>query len=217
MTQGQNPQNPYQPPYAQPSQSQQPAQPPYAQPSQSQQPAQQPPYGYAQPAAPAAGNAPSGYGQGSQPSSAWGQQSGYPTPQQAYQQGGPAMPYGQQPQQRSPLLGMVALGGVVVCTVVLSWFMWRIGSLFGPIAVATGGSLTAEELTDALTSQLGSNGMLALNIAGYGGMAFWVTGIVATATRRGRGYGVWAIILGVLAPIIAAIILVAAIMPYLTP
>lgn len=203
MTQGENPPNPYQSPYSQPSQA--------------PQPAQHPPYGYGQSATPAAWNPQGGYGQSGQPSSAWGPQSGYPAPQPAYQQGGPAMPYGQQPQQRSPLLGMVALGGVVVCAVVLSWFMWRVGALFGPIAVATGGSQTPEALTEALRSQLGGTALLALDFAGYGGIGFWITGIVATATRRGRSYGVWAIILGVLAPIIAAIVLVAAIMPYLTP
>ena len=49
----------------------------------------------------------------------------------------------------------------------------------------------------------------------YGGV-FWILGIVATATKRGRAYGVWSIILGVLAPVIAVVVLVAALMPYLS-
>ena len=48
----------------------------------------------------------------------------------------------------------------------------------------------------------------------FGGIAGWVTGIVATATRRGRSYGVWSIILGVLAPFIGILALVLALMPY---
>ena len=43
----------------------------------------------------------------------------------------------------------------------------------------------------------------------------WVTGIVAAASKRGRAYGVWAIILGVLAPIIGVVMMIAAMAPYL--
>lgn len=203
MTQGQNPQNPYQSPYSQQGQP--------------QQPAQQPPYGYGQQTTPQSWNPQGGYGQGSQPVTGWGQQSGYPTPQQAYQQGGPAVPYGQQPHQRSPLLGMIALGGVVICAVVLCWLTWRIGVLAGPVIASTGGTPSNDELTQLVVEQLGNTGMLALNAAGYGGMGFWIAGIVATASRRGRAYGVWAIILGVLAPLAAAAVMVAALMPYMTP
>lgn len=209
MTQPQDPQNPYQPPY-----------PPQGQP-------QQPQYGYGQPTTGQGWNPQGGYGDGGQQGAGWGQQAGYPGQQgypsqqgyppvqQGYSQGQPAMPYGQQPAQRSPLLGMIALGGVVVCGLVLSWLMWRMGALVGPIAASAGGSLTQEEATQMLMNQLGAGGMLALNVAGYGGFGFWIAGIVATATRRGRAYGVWAIILGVLAPIIGIVVMVAALMPYL--
>lgn len=178
-----------------------------------------------------------GYGAGAQPGDGWGQQGGYssaqpgggwgqqpgypagqpgyPPVQQGYPQAPGAMPYGQQPQQRSPLLGMIALGGVVVCGVVLCWLMWRMGALVGPLAASSGGTMTQDQMTQELLDQLGSGGLLALNVAGYGGTAAWITGIVAAATRRGRSYGVWAIILGVLAPIIAIVMMVAAMMPYI--
>ncbi len=180
MTQGQNPQqNPYQSPYGQPTA-------PYGQPGQPYGQANQP---YGQPNQPY-GQPNQAYGQPAQPYAPAPQQPQYAYPQQAYAQAPVASPYAQpQAAARSPLLGMIALGGVVVCA--------------------------NEELTEALVNQLGGSALLALNVAGYGGFGFWIAGIVATATRRGRAYGVWAIILGVLAPITAGIIMVAALMPYL--
>ncbi len=224
MTQGPESQHPYQPPYPQ------------------QGSPQQPPYGSGQPAAPSGWNQQGGYASGPPTNAGWGAQAGYPAGQQGYpagqqgypvnqgypanqgyppaQQGYPhaqaAMPYGKPAAQNSPLLGMIALGGVAVCGVVLCWLMWRMGAMVGPLAMASGGSMTQAELTQALTEQLGGSGILALNVAGYGGIAAWITGIVATATRRGRTYGVWAIILGILAPIVAIIMMVAAMMPYIS-
>lgn len=145
----------------------------------------------------------------------YGQQPGYPSPQQAYAQ---ASPYGQAAAApRSPLLGMIALGVVVVCTVVFGWMMFRLGALMGPMLVTTYGSATQAEMTDMLLQQLGTSGALALNLSGYAGVAGWITGIVATATRRGRSYGVWAIILGVLAPFIGIGLMIASMMPYVYP
>lgn len=201
MTQGQNPQqHPYQPPYGQPTQ-------PYDQPTQ--------PYG--QPTQP--------YGQSyDQPTQAYGQPTqAYPSPVQQQQYGYPPQGYGQQPMPyaqpapavRSPLLGMIALGGVVICGVVFSWLMWRMGAVIGPIAVSSGGNLSQDEMTQLLLNQLGASGAAALNVAAYGGIGFWIAGIVATATRRGRAYGVWSIILGILAPIIGIVMMVAALMPYI--
>jgi hypothetical protein len=206
MTQGQNPQqNPYQSPYGQPGQ-------PYGQPNQPYGQANQP---YGQPNQPY-GQPNQAYGQPAQPYGQPAQQPQYAYPQQAYAQAPVASPYAQpQAAARSPLLGMIALGGVVVCAVVLCWLCWRIGALAGPVLASAGGTVTNEELTEALVNQLGGSALLALNVAGYGGFGFWIAGIVATATRRGRAYGVWAIILGVLAPIAAGIIMVAALMPYL--
>ena len=186
----------------------------------SQQNPQNPyPYGQSDPHSP--------YGQqggypGAQPG--WGQQGGYPqsgygqpgygTPQQAYAAGQPGAPYGQPAPARSPLVGMIGLGVVVICGIVFCWMMWRMGALMVPI-LATTGTVDQQEATELLMQQLGANGMLMLNVSVYGGIGGWVTGIVAAASKRGRAYGVWAIILGVLAPIIGVVMMVAALMPYI--
>ncbi|MFT3861029.1 hypothetical protein [Micropruina sp.] len=149
------------------------------------------------------GYGPTGYGQ---------QQSAYPSPQQAYVQN-QAQPYGQPAPPRSPLLGMIALGVVVVGTVVFAWLMWHMGQLMAPYLVGYGGSLSEDELAELMQQQLGETGMAALVLAVLGGIAGWITGIVATATRCGRAYGVWAIIVGVLAPVIAVFAMILATMP----
>ena len=169
------------------------------------------PSGYGQPGYGQSGYDQSGYQQ------SYGQQGygqpAYPTPQQAYNQG-QLQPYGQATQPRSPLLGMIALGVVVICTVVFAWLFWRIGQQLGPYLMGAGGTLSQDELATVLEQQLGGSGMLALQLSMLGGIAGWITGIVATATRRGRSYGVWSIILGVLAPFIGIFAVVLALMPY---
>lgn len=177
----------------------------------------QPLYGQTNPGygQPAYGQPQTGYDQNpgsGQPG--YGQQGGYATPQQAYSQGQTAA-YGQVQAPRSPLLGMIALGVVAVATVVFAWAMWRAGTVMGPVMASSGGSMTSSEMTEMLMDRLGGSAIAAINFSVYGGIAGWITGIVATATRRGRSYGVWAIILGVLAPVIGVVAVVAALMPYL--
>ena len=206
MTQG-NPQYPHQ---------QDPYSSGYGQP---QQQGGYPNQGNPQPGYPQQAYGQQGYGQqghGQQqpgyPQPGYGQQPGYPSPQQAYAQ---TAPYARVTAPRSPLVGMIALGVVVVCTVVFSWLMFRLGALMGPMLVTTYGSATQSEMSEMLMQQLGTSGAMALNFACLGGIAGWVTGIVATATKRGRSYGVWAIILGILAPLIGFGLMIAALMPYI--
>lgn len=151
-------------------------------------------------------NAQQGYPQQQYP------QAGYPAAQQAY---GQPLPYATSTQPRSPLLGMIALGVVVICTVVFGWVMFRMGALLGPVLVTTYGELDQQQMTEELVQRLGATDMLLLNLGTYGGIAGWITGIVATATKRGRPYGIWAIIIGVLAPFIGIGLMLAALMPYL--
>ena len=104
---------------------------------------------------------------------------------------------------------------VVICTVVFGWVMFRMGALLGPVLATSYGTINEQQMTEELLQRLGTTGLLLLNVGTYGGIAGWIAGIVATATKRGRSYGVWAIILGVLAPFIGLGLMLAALMPYI--
>lgn len=143
------------------------------------------------------------YGQpGDQQGLAGGHQA-YPTPHQAYGQS--SYPAQTTPRPTSPLLGMLALGVVLVCGVVLNWISLRMGTVVGQAMVM--GSLgiepTQAEVEELLRREIGEGQILAVSLAMFAGFGAWVAGIVAAATRRGRSYGVWAIVLGVLAPLLA--------------
>ena len=154
----------------------------------------------------------------------------YPT-QQA-----PAQPYGQPvqgfaptpigaygataaPTKRSPILGLIALALVVISGIVLSLYAWQIGSVLGAYVVS--GTLSINqynqtEIAQQIVSQLGS-GFAALGSWSIGvGFVGWILGIVATATKRGRAFGVLAIILGILAPIVAFVLLFVVLGPYMS-
>ena len=203
---GYPPQQPATQPYGQP---QQPATQPYGQP---QQPATQP-YGQ-QPAAQPYGQQPAAqpYGQPQQPTA---QPYAYPS-QQA-----PTQPYGQPvqgfaptpmgaygstaaPVKRSSILGIIGLALVVICGVILSVYLYKIGAVAGPYAQnGTLDTTTQPQLVQDVMNQMGTILPLLGSLSVAGGLIGWIIGIVATATKRGRGFGVTAIILGVLAPILA--------------
>ena len=192
-------------PYGQPPQTQ-----PYGQPPQ---PATQP---YAQPATQPYGSPPQKpaqpypYPNQQSPAQPYGQpvQGFAPTPSGAYGTAAPA--------KRSPILGIVSLAIVVISGVILTVYLYKIGMVAGPYAV--NGALdtsTQPQLVQDVMNQLG--GILAAlgNASGAVGFAGWIMAIVATATKRGRAFGVTAIILGVLAPIIAVVALFVALAPYM--
>ncbi len=179
------------------------------------------------------GHAPQGYGSQGYGQSYPAQGSGQPYPGQGYgqvpsyqgQQGYPAtypaQPYGQPAAQqtaapaRSPLLGMISLGVVVVCGVLLSYLFYRLGGMVGDVMTTVGPRPSQAELQVELTKRISAVESLLLNVAMLGGLGGWICGIVAAATKRGRAYGVWAIILGVVAPILAVVLMVMSMMPYL--
>lgn len=144
----------------------------------------------------------------------YAQQGGYASPQQSYQGGQMQPPNYAKTAPKSPILGMIALGGVVVLGVVYVWMMYRLGALMGPLMTTTG-SIDQQEITEQLMQQLGGGGSALFSISTYGGFAAWIVGIVATATNRGRAYGVWAIIVGVLVVLIGVGALFAGLAPYL--
>ena len=188
---GYPPQQPPAQPYGQPPQQAQ----PYAYPPQ-QAPAQ--PYNYPTQQAPA-----QPYGQPVQ---------GFaPTPMDAY--GATAAP-----TKKSPILGIISLAIVVISGVVLTLYLYRIGAVAGPYAV--NGSLdttTQPELMQNVASQMGALLPMLGGASIFVGLVGWILGIVATASKRGRVFGVLAIILGILAPIIAVVALFVAVAPYLQP
>ncbi len=170
---------------------------PYGQPQQAPNPYGQANQPYGQP--PQAPNQPYGYPAQQAPTQPYGQpvQGFAPTPMGAY--GAAAAPV-----KRSPVLGIIALAIVAICGVVLTLYLWRVGGVAGPFAV--NGALdtsTQPELQQEVMNQLGGVWPTLGGASGFVGFVGWILGIVAVATKRGRAFGVMAIILGILAPIIA--------------
>lgn len=144
----------------------------------------------------------------------------YPQAPQAPQAGYPGQPAYPQPYPvqgvlpgkgpKSPVLGIVSFS-VVLLTVVISSV--ALAQLMEPLAnaiIAAGTTQIDEEvLRDSVQAQIMANYPLqtmALNLASPLGFAGWIAGIVATATNRGRMWGVFTIILGVLAPVILVVV-----------
>ena len=190
------------PPYGQPQQAPN----PYGQPQQGPNPYGQANQPYGQP--PQAPNQP--YGQPQPPANPYGQpQQGFVPTAGAYGTAPPA--------KRSPILGFLALAVVLICGVVLSVSLWRMGGLLGQLAVNGTVEITSQtQLQGAVLSQLGGIWTLLVYGSGLLGFVGWIVGIVAVATKRGRAFGVVTIILGVLAPIAAFAAMFAAMAPYLS-
>jgi hypothetical protein len=211
---GYPPQQPATQPYGQPPQ-QMPTQ-PYGQPPQQmptqpfgQPPQQAPsqPYSYPTQQGP---NQP--YGQPQQAPNPYGQ------PQRGFVPTSPTGAYGTPPAKRSPILGIIGLALVVICGIVLSFSLWRMGGLIGQMAVNGTVEINSQaQLQEAVLSQLGGVWTILVNGSGLLGFVGWIIGIVAVATKRGRALGVVTIILGVLAPIAAFVAMFAAMAPYLQP
>lgn len=217
---GQQPQ-PFGQQYPQQGYGQQPQ--PYGQPQHPQQPYGQPPQQYGQQ------YPQQGYGQ--QPQQ-YGQrpQQGYGQQPQPYGQPQQPQPYGQQPQQgyappvqyqqsayaapgqkaaKSPLVGLVAFGVVLVCLVLVGLAAGPIGEVLSSLILATGSTQVDQTtLTQMLTEQVPLQVMM-LNVGTTLGTAGWITGIVAAVAGRGRLWGVLAIIAGVLAVILMIGLMVA--------
>ena len=220
-SQGQeHPQQPYGPPqqYGQP----------YPQPGYGQQPQaygqpQRPPQPYGQPAQPYGQQQPPQYGQ--QPPQGYGQQP---------QQYGQPQPYGQPPQgyapvpyqqsaygapvkkaAKSPIVGMVAFGVVMVCLVLVSLAAHPIGTVYSDLVIATGSTqVDATTLNEMLLERVPVQAMM-LQIGSTLGFAGWVTGIVAAVSGRGRMWGVLAIVVGTLAPFIMMGVMISGMLPAL--
>jgi hypothetical protein len=172
--------------------------------------------------------APNPYGQANQP---YGQPPQGPNQPYGQPPQGPNQPYGQPqqgfvptagaygtpPAKRSPILGIIALLVVLICGVVLSMGLFRMGGLLGQLAVNGTVEISSQtQLQEEVLSQLGGIWTLLVYGSGLLGFVGWIVGIVAVATKRGRAFGVVTIILGVIAPIAAFAAMFAAMAPYLS-
>ncbi len=125
------------------------------------------------------------------------------------------------PARRSDMLGVIGLAVVFVSTVVLVIVSWMGGQSFGQFILdaQSSGLYTEEDLaTDPLTMEYvrSATGLIIVAaLASVAGLAGWVTSIVATVQRRGRGFGVVGIILGVLSLGIAFATFFAGVVPVL--
>ena len=224
------------PPYGQPQASQAPTppaygqqgyeqQPPYGQQQYGQAPYGQQQYGQAPYGQQQYGQAPYGqqqygqapYGQQQYGQPPYGQQQYYAP----YPQGGQQPSWPQEQQPRSNTLGMVGLGIVAVCAIVLTVVAYLMGQQMGQFMVDYGvdpATMQNPDPTDpmviAFAQQL--QGLYGAGIAAtLIGIAGWIASIVAVVQRKGRTYGTWGIIVGVAAPVIAFFALVAGMMPFL--
>ena len=139
----------------------------------------------------------------------------YPAPGQPYPQGYPN-PYQPMPKPaKNPWLGRSALIVVAACTVVATAAMGPIARVALDIIQRNGSAtLTSEELTSAaMMAEPGA--MMAGQIATWVGIAAAITGLVAAILGRGRATGIFAIVLGVLAPFIMVIYMLIIMVPYL--
>ena len=125
------------------------------------------------------------------------------------------------PEKRSDMLGIIGLGVVFVGTVVLVIMSWIGGQAFGQFildADASGLSTEEDLINDPLAMEYVRSatglvlGAVAVCLVGLAG---WITSIVATVQRRGRGFGIIGIILGVLSLGIAFATFFAGVVPVL--
>ncbi len=175
----------------------------YSQEGQYPQSGQYVPPGQYPPGYPQAGYDPHAY-----PQAAYGQHPAYP----AQPQWDPTPP----PENKTP--GLVGLLIVAVSTVVLAVAMYLLGGQFGAFAVDYGIDATtnpdpSDPAIIALSQAVSGMSVLA-TIATVVGVIGWVVSIVATVRRSGRRFGIWGIVLGIVAPLLGVATLIAGMWPY---
>jgi len=107
---------------------------------------------------------------------------------------------------RSPLLGIIGFFGVLVFGIVLIVIFNTMGVALGPsygqmVAATTSGTAGAtSSIASSMVPKMGGIARYA-GITMVLGLLSWIVTIVATAMKRGRGWGIAGIILGVVMPI----------------
>jgi len=192
-------------PYS-PAQSYPPAQ-PYS-PARTYAPGQ--PAAPAQPVAPAQPAAPAQqypYG-ASQPYAQYGAQQAAPQAQPAWNQPAAPAPAGlytpapaPKKPHRSPVLGIIAFLAILVLGAGLGFLGYQLGAMVGPILQQYDpDTLSMSYVPPDVQQQIVASAMPGFAVA-IAGFVAWIIAIIAIATRRGRGWGVFGLILGIIAPI----------------
>jgi len=146
------------------------------------------------------------------------------TPAQYYRDQGygdpePAQPYHlaqsslRGPRKPSPALGITSLGVVIGMLVVCLLATQPLAAAYSAIYLTLG---TAHIERGEISDQLLAPTLVPLMVVGLAsiiGIIGLILGVWAAASHRGRGWGVGAIILGILAPFIWGSVLIAAILP----
>ncbi len=134
----------------------------------------------------------------------------YPTPAHAL----PTPP--QYPgQKKSPIVGIISAGLVVLALVGSLAMAYPLGQLYGDLVTYAGTTqIDAQDIPPAMMEAIvgPTMGLLALALLGFVG---WILGIVAAAGNRGRLWGVIAIVAGLAAPFLILAVMVAGMSPAL--
>jgi len=122
---------------------------------------------------------------------------------------------------RSPVLGIIAFLAVIVLGVVLCILSYSAGESMAPVLAQGGvfngsgsyssGYEAGQSMTPAEQDQVMGAFTPTVPI-GIIGLVAWVVSIVATATRRGRGWGVAGLIIGIFMPLAGFLAIVAGVM-----
>jgi hypothetical protein len=129
-------------------------------------------------------------------------------PQGHLAQQAPINPFGVAPApKRRTTLGTLGLVMVILCAGVLGFYMWRIGHTYARLTDFGKGS---SDMTDAEALRFSFKVWrdVWMELAIFGGLIGWILGIVATATKRGRAAGIATIVIGVVAPLVAGLLII---------
>lgn len=142
-------------------------------------------------------------------------QQGYPQQYQQYPPAAYQQQWQQAPEPTSPMLGMIGLGLVAAGTVALAIVGYIMGVALGAFALEHGLEQMQNQNDPAMiaVAQQLQTPMSIGTFAALGGIAGWVVSIIAAARRRGRGYAVFGIVLGILAPVVALIAMMVGMWP----
>jgi len=119
-----------------------------------------------------------------------------------------------QPEKRSPILGIVAFVLVAIALVASLVSLQPLVQLMSNLIIATGSTtIDSSMITQQMADQFAGPATMVFGVSPGLGLVALILGIVAMATRRGRLWGVIALVLAILGPIIVFTALMMGILP----